>query len=187
MLKPFHHLLVGLLLLATPAAAAPGSSSHLADVEMTKLSGAKMSPGLTEGKVILVVNVASFCGYTNQYEDLQLLWKRYADRGLTLIGVPSDQFGQEPGSDREIKNFCETQYGVTFPLLQKQDVRGPTRSPLYDFLVENSGGDPVGWNFEKFLIGRSGKVIGRFPSFTVPLHPRMVAAIEMALDMQVSK
>lgn len=175
---------VAAALLAVMLASAP---ARAADASIAALAGgdgkAVMSGALT-GRVVLVVNVASFCTFTPQYADLQTLWERYAPKGLVVVGVPSNQFGgQEPGSDREIRNFCESRYGVTFPILAKQDVNGPQRSPLYQFLVSSGvgGGRDVGWNFEKFLLGRTGRVIGRFPSHVEPDDPRVVAAIEMAL------
>lgn len=175
---------------ALVSAALVGSPQALAEdvdwsaLDLKGVAGDALEAQELEGKVVLVVNVASFCGYTPQYEDLQLLWSRYRDRGLMIVGVPCNQFGgQEPGSDDEIRNFCTTRYGVTFPLLHKQDVNGPGRSTLYKQLVRSDVGDgeDIGWNFEKFLIDRNGDVIGRFPSHTVPLDPRLTAAIEMAL------
>ncbi len=133
---------------------------------------------------MLVVNVASFCTYTPQYSGLQQLWREYGDKGLLVLGVPCNQFGgQEPGSNREIKNFCSSMYGVTFPLLQKQHVNGRSRSKLYKYLVASKagGGEDIGWNFEKFLIGKQGEVIARFPSYMSPADPRFLAAIELAL------
>ncbi|HMV68814.1 MAG TPA: glutathione peroxidase [Myxococcota bacterium] len=151
---------------------------------LAALDGAPLDPGLLRGKVVLVVNVASFCGYTPQYSELQAVYERYRERGLVVLGVPCNQFGeQEPGSNTEIRNFCSTRYAVTFPMLQKQDVNGPGRSPLYGYLVDHAPrpGRDIGWNFEKFLVGRDGRVLARFTSQTTPLDPTVIAAIELAL------
>jgi glutathione peroxidase len=177
-------LLLLLATLAPPPARAAEAAPLLPTVELTLIDGERLDPASVRGKVVLIVNIASFCGYTGQLQDLQLLYRRYRDRGLVLLGVPSDQFGQEPGSDREIRNFCTTRYGVEFPLLAKQEVNGPNRSPLYRALVASppGGGEDISWNFEKFLLDRKGKVIARFSPSTAPLQPQLVAAIEMALS-----
>jgi glutathione peroxidase len=139
-----------------------------------------------EGKVTLVVNVASKCGLTPQYEQLEVLQKAYAEKGFTVLGVPCNQFmGQEPGSPEEIASFCSTTYGVTFPLTEKVDVNGDARHPLYEALTpvadaEGVNGD-IRWNFEKFLVGRDGKIVARFSPMVLPDAPEVVAAIESAL------
>lgn len=146
------------------------------------LSGAPM-PDLS-GKVVLYVNVASRCGYTPQYDGLEKLYTELKGRGFTIVGVPCNQFGaQEPGTAEEIQSFCKLNYGVDFPLLAKQDVNGAGRSPLYQWLVQSpaGGGADVKWNFEKFLVGRDGAVIARFPSKVAPDDPALRAAIEAAL------
>jgi glutathione peroxidase len=166
---------------AQPAAPAPGS---LAEVAMTGIDGAPFGADKLAGKVVLFVNVASKCGYTPQYEALQAVYDRFHGQGLEIVGVPCNQFaGQEPGSPEEIVTFCRQNYGVTFPLLEKQEVNGPQRSPLYRWLVssEAGGGSDIGWNFEKFLVGRDGRVLGRFPSKVKPDDPQLVGAIERAL------
>lgn len=136
------------------------------------------------GKVVLVVNVASFCSYTPQYADLQHLWDTYRERGLVVLGVPCNQFGgQEPGTDKQIRNFCQSRYGVDFPLLAKQDVNGPTRSPLYRWLMAGSEErHDVSWNFEKFVVNRRGEVVARFGSYVVPGDETVKRTVEMALD-----
>jgi glutathione peroxidase len=125
-----------------------------------------------KGKVLLVVNTASQCGFTPQYEGLQDLYAKYNDRGLEVLGFPCDQFGhQEPGNDDEIKSFCETNYGVNFPLYSKIEVNGDGAHPLYKFLKsEKSGllGDAIKWNFTKFLVDRQGNVVERFAPITTP-------------------
>lgn len=137
-----------------------------------------------EGRVILFVNVASKCGYTPQYEGLQGLYAKYKDQGLLVVGTPCNQFGaQEPGTKEEIASFCQIHYGVDFPILDKADVNGPGQSPLYQWLLASGpgGGKPIKWNFEKFLVDRSGAVVARYGSGTAPKDPGLVAAIEAAL------
>ncbi len=147
---------------------------------LTTLDGAALSPELLANKVILFVNVASQCGLTPQYSGLVELNKAYGDRGLMIVGVPCNQFGaQEPGGPEEIKTFTKTKYDVDFTLLEKQDVNGPTRSPLYQFLVGE--GPDIAWNFGKFVVGRDGQVVQRFEPQTAPDDPSLRAAIEKAL------
>lgn len=133
------------------------------------------------GKAILLVNVASACGFTRQYDALEALHEKYSPQGLTVLGVPCNQFGgQEPGTQEEIVEFCRKNFGVTFPLAIKTDVNGPDAHPLYALLT-NQGAEPVAWNFEKFLITRDGAVLGRFPSSVAPDAPELLAAVEAAL------
>ena len=158
----------------------------LADIPLTTLDGNPTSLADYDGRALLVVNVASKCGLTPQYGALEQLARDYSDRGLTVIGVPCNQFmGQEPGTPDEIAAFCSTSYGVTFPLLAKADVNGADRHPLYAKLTEaadaaGEAGD-VQWNFEKFLIAPSGEVVNRFRPRTEPDAPEVVAAIEAVL------
>jgi glutathione peroxidase len=158
----------------------------LNDIALTTLGGESASLADYAGRGILVVNVASKCGLTPQYSALEQLARDYADRGLTVIGVPCNQFmGQEPGNADEIQTFCSTTYGVTFPLLAKTDVNGPDRHPLYTELtkvadVDGEAGD-VQWNFEKFLIGPDRVVVKRFRPRTAPDDPAVIAAIEDVL------
>ncbi|WP_329276215.1 glutathione peroxidase [Streptomyces sp. NBC_00691] len=157
----------------------------LYDIPLKTLTGQPVSLADYRDRAVLVVNVASKCGLTPQYEGLEKLQKEYGDRGFTVLGVPCNQFaGQEPGSADEIQTFCSTTYGVSFPLLEKTDVNGEDRHPLYTELVkaadaEGAAGD-VQWNFEKFLIGRDGQVT-RFRPRTEPDAPEIVAAIESQL------
>jgi glutathione peroxidase len=138
------------------------------------------------GKVTLVVNVASKCGLTPQYEQLEALQKQYAAQGFTVVGVPCNQFmGQEPGTSEEIASFCSTTYGVTFPMTEKIDVNGDARHALYSALTpvadaEGVDGD-IRWNFEKFLVNRDGAVVARFHPKTAPDAPEVISAIESAL------
>jgi len=147
---------------------------------LTTLDGQSLSPDAVRDKVVLFVNVASQCGLTPQYEGLVQLDKEYGDRGLTIIGVPCNQFmNQEPGTPEEIKEFAQSKYDVEFALLEKQDVNGPNRSPLYQFLVGD--GPDIEWNFGKFLVGRDGQIIARFDPKTPPDDPNLRAKIEEAL------
>ncbi|BBY05783.1 glutathione peroxidase [Mycobacterium noviomagense] len=160
--------------------------SAVTEIELTTLDGRPTSLADYADGAVLVVNVASKCGLTPQYGALQQLAQEYADRGLTVIGVPCNQFmGQEPGSAEEIQTFCSTIYGVTFPLLAKTEVNGPGRHPLYVELTKTpdasgQAGD-VQWNFEKFLIAPGGRVVNRFRPRTEPDAPEVLAAIEAVL------
>ena len=147
---------------------------------LTTLDGTPLSPEILANKVVLFVNVASKCGLTPQYSGLVDLDTAYGVRGLVIVGVPCNQFGgQEPGTPEEIKTFTQTKYDVEFTLLEKQDVNGPNRSPLYQFLVGD--GEDIAWNFGKFLVGRDGAVVARFEPKTPPNDPTLTAAIEAAL------
>jgi glutathione peroxidase len=164
----------------------PGMS-ELLDLPVSTLQGSPTTLGdLTEGRVTLVVNVASRCGLTPQYGGLEALHEQYGDRGFTVLGVPCNQFkGQEPGTAEEIAEFCSATYGVSFPMTEKVDVNGPDAHPLYQRLIEapdatGTAGD-VQWNFEKFLVDRTGSVVARFRPQTQPDAPEVRAAIETAL------
>ncbi|EFL20910.1 MULTISPECIES: glutathione peroxidase [Streptomyces] len=158
----------------------------LYDIPLRTLSGEPTTLGAHQGAAVLVVNVASKCGLTPQYEGLERLQQRYAGRGFTVLGVPCNQFaGQEPGSAEEIETFCSTTYGVSFPLLEKIDVNGEQRHPLYAELTRTpdaagEAGD-VQWNFEKFLVSPQGQVAGRFRPRTEPEAAEVVEAIEAQL------
>jgi len=130
-------------------------------------------------KVILIVNVASRCGFTNQYEDLQALWSKYKDDDLVVIGVPSNNFRQEPGSNKEIKNFCETTFGIDFPITEKTNVIGDSSHPFFIWAKKNYGyGAVPKWNFHKIIIGKSGKVVETFASITKPSSKKFISSIE---------
>ena len=162
------------------------TETALPDIALTTLDGRSTTLAELADGAALVVNVASKCGLTPQYSALEKLAKDYGGRGLTVIGVPCNQFmGQEPGSAEEIQTFCSTTYGVTFPLLAKTDVNGADRHPLYSELTktvdaEGQAGD-VQWNFEKFLIAPGGEVVGRFRPRTEPDAPEVISAIEAVL------
>jgi len=156
------------------------------DIPVKTLQGEETSLAEHQGKALLIVNVASKCGLTPQYEALEKLHEQYASRGFSVVGVPSNQFrGQEPGTAEEIQEFCSATYGVTFPLLEKTEVNGENRHPLYEQLTQASdesgqAGD-IQWNFEKFLVSPEGEVVGRFRPKTEPDDPSVVAAIEANL------
>ncbi|MFD9561548.1 glutathione peroxidase [Streptomyces sp. NPDC059994] len=159
----------------------------LYDIPLRTLSGEPTSLADYKGKAVLVVNVASKCGLTPQYAGLERLQAQYGERGFSVLGVPCNQFGgQEPGSAEEIGTFCSATYGVTFPLLEKTDVNGEGRHPLYERLTEVADTDgeagDIQWNFEKFLISPSGEVVARIRPRTEPDAPEVVAAIEAQLS-----
>ena len=158
----------------------------LYDIPIHTLQGADAKLGDYAGKTLLLVNVASKCGLTPQYEGLERLQKTYGDRGFSVIGFPCNQFlGQEPGTAEEIEQFCSTTYGVTFPMFEKIEVNGPGRHPVYDELtaVADASGEAgdIQWNFEKFVLGPDGSVVGRFRPRTAPDDPAVLAAIESSL------
>lgn len=156
----------------------------LADIPLKTIRGADATLGDYAGKVLLVVNVASKCGLTPQYEGLEALYRTYREKGLVVLGFPANEFaGQEPGSEAEIESFCTTNFGVDFPMFAKIVVKGEGIHPLYATLIAQSATPDaeIAWNFEKFLVGRNGSVIGRFSPRTTPDDPALVAAIEAAL------
>ncbi|CAN7206117.1 glutathione peroxidase [Arthrobacter sp. PvP023] len=154
-------------------------------IPLTLNDGTETDFGRFKGRVVMVVNVASQCGFTPQYGGLELLYGKFKDQGFEILGVPCNQFaGQEPGSDDEIAEFCERNFGVTFPLTAKADVRGKNQHPLYAELTRFKNGllpGLVKWNFEKFLVNRDGVVVARFAPTVEPDSPEVIAAIEEAL------
>ena len=156
--------------------------STIYDYTLDTIDGAPRSLADFRGKVLLLVNTASECGYTPQYEGLQKLHASYEKRGFSVVGFPSNDFGgQEPGSNQDIKTFCSTKFGVTFPLFAKITVKGPSKHPLYAMLVQTAPAGEVKWNFAKFLVGKDGKVIARYDSDTTPESGELATAIEKAL------
>jgi glutathione peroxidase len=158
----------------------------LRDIPVNTLAGEPSSLADLDGKTLLIVNVASQCGLTPQYTGLEELQKKYADRGFSVVGFPCNQFGaQEPGSAEEIAEFCSTSYGVTFPMFEKIEVNGSDRHPIYTELTAtpDAGGEAgdIQWNFEKFLVGPDGSVLGRFRPMTTPEAEELVSAIEANL------
>lgn len=158
------------------------SSVH--DFKMKSLEGKDVELSKYKGKVLLVVNVASQCGATPQYKQLQALHEKYANKGLVVMGFPCNQFGaQEPGSAKEIRSFCSREYAVKFPLFAKIDVNGGDQAPLYDYLKSSADDHSnIGWNFEKFVISKEGKVAGRFKTRTQPDDPSVVKLLEEELS-----
>lgn len=157
------------------------------DFEIDSLGGEPDLLGSLRGDVVLVVNVASACGYTSQYRGLQDLHQELHAEGFSVLGLPCNQFGaQEPGSPAEIMDFCQSRFGVTFPLGVKIEVNGPDRHPLYAWLTSPENGHPgdISWNFEKFLIGRNGQLIARYPPATEPGDPVLLQDIAEALAAQ---
>jgi glutathione peroxidase len=179
-------LAVAAVLVAGCAAATGGDNTMAGplDRKMKGIDGKEVDLATLKGKVVLVVNVASQCGYTRQYEGLQTLYAKYKNDGLVVLGVPSNDYGQqEPGTDAEIKQFCSTNYKVTFPMLSKVTVKGPDKAELYKVLTAATPDKKeVGWNFEKFLINRKGEVVGRYKSAVEPTSDELVKAIKAELD-----
>ena len=174
-------ILTALLLVGVVAYAA-ASSVHA--IKLNTLDGKPTTLGAYKGKVVLLVNVASKCGLTPQYEGLEALHKKYQDKGFTVVGVPCNDFGsQEPGTPEEIKEFCNSKYNVTFPLMEKVHVKGSEQHPLYARLTGKEAEFPgdIKWNFGKFLIGRDGKVLKRFEPQTKPDSDEVIKALEAAL------
>ncbi len=172
---------VNRVLYGAPPTDAPAS---LDEIPLTRLNGTDFDKEELDGKVVLFVNVASKCGLTPQYTGLEEMYERMKDKGLLIVGVPCNQFlGQEPGTPGEIATFCSTTYGVTFPLLSKQEVNGANRSPLYRWLIGSAAGkgEDISWNFEKFLVSRDGQVVARFSPQVKPEDPSLVSAVERAL------
>jgi len=160
--------------------------TNIYDFTMRDIDGKDVSLADFKGKVLLIVNVASKCGFTPQYAGLEKLYKTYADRGLVVLGFPANNFlGQEPGTEADIKQFCTLTYGVTFPMFSKISVKGEDIHPLYKFLTSKETnpefGGAISWNFNKFLIGRDGRIVGRFGSRTKPDDQELIAAVEKAL------
>ena len=153
------------------------------DLKIKSINGDELNISEMKDKTILLVNVASKCGFTKQYEELQQLYDNFKDKGLIVIGIPSNQFGrQEPGSESEIKNFCETNFNITFPMTSKYDVKGDNAHPIYLWAKETYGNSTVPkWNFHKILINKEGKVEDTFVSFTNPLSKKIIKKLEQIL------
>ena len=154
------------------------------DFELTALDGRPLPLAAFDGKALLIVNTASKCGFTPQYEGLEQLWQELGPQGLVVLGCPCDQFGhQEPGDAAAIQDFCSINYGVSFPLSAKLEVNGPDRHPLYLLLAGEGAEFPgdISWNFEKFLVGPDGRVLERFSPRITPEDPQLIQAIEKAL------
>tara|TARA_B100001123_G_C15025597_1_gene913282 strand:- start:223 stop:774 length:552 start_codon:yes stop_codon:yes gene_type:complete len=150
------------------------------DFTFKDLDGSNINLSQYKGKVIIVVNVASQCGFTNQYEDMQKIWEKYQSKGIIMLGVPSNDFGnQEPGSNSEIKNFCEAKFGISFPMTEKISVKGPGAHPFYIWAREKHGKSAIPkWNFHKIIIDKNGKVADTFSSITNPTSSRFIKTLE---------
>lgn len=181
MLKRFLPLATFAVLLTAAAPLSQIDSAY--DISMTTIDGKPMPFAQYKGKVLLVVNTASFCGYTPQYEGLQKLFAEYKDKGFVLIGVPSGDFlGQEYKSNGEIKEFCESKFGIRFPLTEKQHVKGDDAAPFYKWAASVLGADKTPkWNFHKYLVGRDGKLIAAFGTKITPQDAVVTGAVEAAL------
>ena len=174
-----HVLRYAVLLLIAGVVLSGASSVY--DFTPNSIEGKPAPLAAYRGKVLLLVNVASYCGYTPQYQGLEALYEKYKDRGLVVIGFPANNFGeQEPGTNAEIKDFCERTYHVKFPMYAKMSVDGADKAPLYQYLTSAMGGD-IQWNFTKFLVGRDGALLKRFEPPVTPESQSMTAAIEAAL------
>jgi len=173
-------LLLGLLMLQIVIARA----GTLYDIKLKDIDGKDTSLAAYKGKVLLIVNVASKCGLTPQYQGLEALYQKYKDKGLVVLGFPCNQFGgQEPGTNQQIKEFCSSEYNVTFPMFDKLDVNGEKRHALYVALAGKESPFPgdIKWNFGKFLLGKDGKILKRFEPRTPPGAPEFTQAIEAAI------
>src|SRR6266446_2127700 len=164
------------------------AASNLYDFTLPSIDGKAMPFANFKGKVVLVVNVASRCGYTPQYSALEALYEKYKDQGFVIVGFPANNFGaQEPGSNEEIKTFCSRKYSVTFPLYSKVSVKGDDQTPLYQYLTKQTDPSIAGeikWNFTKFLVDRNGHVVQRFESAVTPDSKDVVSAVEKQLKQQ---
>lgn len=158
-------------------------TTSLYDFTMDDIDGKPVNLSQYRGKVLLLVNTASFCGNTPQYSDLQAMYEQYNEKGFEILAFPANNFGQqEPGSNQEIKSFCFTKYSLTFPLFSKISVKGSDKHPLYQYLTEQSPfPGEVEWNFQKYLVDRSGNIVGRFHHRIKPLAPEIVKEVERVL------
>jgi len=153
------------------------------DFTFKNIDGNDLNLSQYNGKILIIVNVASQCGFTNQYKDMQKIWETYQKKGVIVIGVPSNDFNQEPENNNKIKNFCETTFGITFPMTEKVSVKGENAHPFYKWALKNHGKSAVPkWNFHKIIIGKSGKIEDTFVSLTNPTSQKFIKAIEKALN-----
>ena len=173
-------LFIALLLGAT-------GSKSIYDFNVKDIDGKEVALSNYKGKVVVIVNVASKCGFTPQYKEIQAFYEKYTSRGVVVLGFPCNQFmGQEPGSESDIKSFWSSQYSVTFPMFSKVDVKGADQAPLYKYLTDEAQngveGNKVSWNFQKFIIGKDGKLIKSYSPPTSVLSPEFIKSIELALN-----
>ena len=171
------------------AAALSAGDKTVFDYTLNSIDGQPAPLSAYKGKVVMLVNVASRCGFTPQYSALEAIYEKYKDRGFVIVGIPANNFGaQEPGTNQEINTFCQSKYNVKFPMMSKVSVKGDDQTPLYQFLTDKSanpktGGD-IQWNFTKFLIGPDGQILARFEPKVTPDSPEVTSAIESALASQ---
>jgi len=184
MLKKFKLLLLFIMISFFGSSVSANYEKLAYDFIFKDLDGSALSLSEYKDKVIVVINVASQCGFTNQYEDMQKVWEKYQNKGIVMLGVPSNDFGkQEPGSNKDIKNFCEAKFGISFPMTEKAIVKGENAHPFYKWAKENHGKKAIPkWNFHKIVIGKDGKVFDTFTSITNPSSKKFIKAIEKALD-----
>jgi glutathione peroxidase len=182
--EPVRKLAIALLLCVAGTVLAAATSVY--NFTLKSIEGKPVSLSEYHGKVLMLVNVASKCGFTPQYSALESLYEKYKDKGLVIVGIPANNFGgQEPGTNEEIKKFCSTKYNVSFPMMAKVSVKGDDRTPLYSFLTDKAtdpkfAGD-IQWNFTKFLFDRNGNPVARFEPNVTPDSPQVIAAVESAL------
>ena len=182
MLSKIKYLLIIMLFFSTSSKANYKKIAY--DFNFKDLNGGELALSDYKSKVIIVINVASQCGFTSQYEDMQKIWNLYQKKGLVIIGVPSNDFGQqEPGTNEDIKNFCESKFGITFPMTQKVQVKGDNAHPFYKWARENYGKKAIPrWNFHKIIVGKDGKIEYTFTSITNPTSKKFITAIEKSLE-----
>jgi len=180
MLKKFKLLLLFIMISFLGNSVSANYEKLAYDFRFKDLDGSTLSLSEYKGKVIVVINVASQCGFTNQYEDMQKVWQKYQDKGIVMLGVPSNDFGkQEPISNKEIKNFCESKFGISFPMTEKVPVKGPKAHPFYIWARENYGKSAIPkWNFHKIIIDRNGKIVETFSSIVNPSSKKFIKALE---------
>ena len=183
MLKEFKKFLLIILMSLFTTNATSNYDKLAYDFSFDDINGSSIKLSEYKDKIIVVVNVASQCGFTNQYEDMQKIWEEYQNKGIVILGVPSNDFGgQEPGTNKEIKNFCEATFGITFPMTSKVSVKGENAHPFYKWAKKNYGKSAVPkWNFHKIIIGKDGKIEDTFASLTNPSSKRFIKALEKAL------
>src|ERR1700732_1592437 len=184
--KTTTRVVAALLCLLFCAMGVTGSEKSVFDYTLSTIDGQPAPLSAYKGKVVMLVNVASRCGFTPQYTALEAIYEKYKERGFVIIGIPANNFGaQEPGTNQEIKTFCQTKYNVTFPMMSKASVKGEDKTPLYQYLTDKSanpktGGD-IQWNFTKFLVGPDGQIVARVEPKVAPDSPEVTGAIEHAL------
>ena len=177
--KVMRKILIILFMFSFFSKVTAGSNDTAYDYEFSSIDGNLIKLSHFKGKVVVVVNVASRCGYTPQYEDLQTLWSEYKSKNLVVLGIPTNNFRQEPGSNKEIKDFCETNFGITFPMTEKTNVIGTNSHPFYKWARKDFGiGAIPKWNFHKIIIGKDGKVATTFSSITSPSSKKFINTIE---------